>query len=273
MHTLQNKLCITKLASTLLFAMIVLKTAEELKKMRYAGLMTAKLLRYLGSKLEVNLSTLELNIMAEKWIAAHSLRSATLHYNGFPASICTSINDVVCHGIPKASDILQEGDIINIDVSLIANGYHGDTSKTFSIGRVHPEVANLVSRTKEALYRGIAAIQPGHRINVIGNAIQQYTQPFGYSIVRSLCGHGIGRKFHEEPMVLHAKERRKGVRMKVGMTFTIEPMINIGVSDVYIDPSDNWTVFTQDHKLSAQFEHTIAITETGVEILTLLEDS
>ena len=237
--------------------------------MRYAGKMAARLLEYIEPFVKPNVSTLELNNICNDWINSRGFKSATLNYKGFPKSICTSINDVVCHGIPKKEDILKIGDIINIDITLIVDNYHGDTSKTFTVGEVDFNTKKLVNRTRDALYIGIDAVAYNHRINLIGKAIEEFIQPFGYSVVTALGGHGIGKYFHEEPFVAHYKQRSKGIKLKDGMTFTIEPMINLGGRDVFTDPIDNWTIYTEDGSLSAQFEHTILVTKSSVEILTL----
>lgn len=194
---------------------------------------------------------------------------APLNYRGFPKSICTSPNHVICHGIPSASKILKNGDIINIDITVIKNGYHGDTSKMFFIGTPSVKAKRLITITQECLYLGIKQVKPNNSLHDIAFAIQTHAEQAGYSVVREYCGHGIGKFFHEEPQVLHYVDQHlnKTVKLKPGMIFTIEPMINEGKAQIKIKP-DNWTVVTKDHSLSAQWEHTILVTNTGYEVLT-----
>jgi methionyl aminopeptidase len=192
-----------------------------------------------------------------------------LNYHGFPKSICTSINNVVCHGIPSENDILKDGDIVNVDVTVILDGYHGDTSHTFLIGAVDEKIQKLVNRTEKALYRGIAAIKPGKYLFEIGKAIENYISKFDYSIVRAYSGHGIGKNFHEEPHVFHHNSPENRIRLQEGMIFTVEPMINMGKTyAVETSLTDGWTVTTADGSVSAQFEHTVLVTADGTEILT-----
>jgi methionyl aminopeptidase len=250
---------------------IVLLSRREIEKMRQAGQLAARLLTYLERMVKPGVSTLELNDAAEAWTQKHGAKSAPLGYHGFPKSICTSINEVVCHGIPHAKQILREGDIINIDVTPIVDGYHGDTSRMFFVGEPSAVARRLVEVTEECLYRGIAAATPGGRIGDIGAAIQEYAEASGFSVVRDFVGHGVSRTFHTAPQVPHYGTRGKGKKLRPGMVFTIEPMINEGTWEVEI-LADKWTAVTKDRKLSAQFEHTIAITEAGVDILTLHPD-
>jgi methionyl aminopeptidase len=247
---------------------IELLSSRELEKMRKVGSLAAELLDHLEPFVKPGVSTLELNDEAERWTQAHGAKSAPLGYKGFPKSICTSINQVVCHGIPNAKQILKDGDIINIDVTLIVDGYHGDTSRTFLVGNPSPTARKLVEVTEECLMRGIAEVKPNARIGDIGAAIQEYAEAAGFSVVRDFVGHGVHRIFHTAPEVPHYGERGKGKKLRAGMVFTIEPMINEGTWQVEL-LDDGWTAVTQDRKLSAQFEHTIAVTESGVEILTL----
>lgn len=246
---------------------IELLSSRELEKMRQAGRLAAELLDHLEPLVKPGVSTLELNDEAERWTQAHGAKSAPLGYKGFPKSICTSINEVVCHGIPNAKQILKDGDIINIDVTPIVDGYHGDTSKTFFVGTPSPLAKKLVEVTEESMMRGIAEVKPGARTGDIGAAIQQYAEAQGFSVVRSFAGHGVHRIFHTAPEILHYGKRGTGVRLRPGMVFTIEPMINEGTWEVEI-LDDGWTALTLDRKLSAQFEHTVAVTADGVEILT-----
>lgn len=247
---------------------IVILSNRELDKMRKAGRLAAELLHYLEPLVKPGVSTLELNDEAERWTQAHGAKSAPLGYKGFPKSICTSVNEVICHGIPNAKQILKEGDIINIDVTPLVDGYHGDTSKTFFVGMPSPKAKKLVEVTEECLRRGIAEVKPGARIGDIGAAIQEYAEAQGFSVVRDFVGHGVSNVFHTAPEIPHFGTRGKGKRLRPGMVFTIEPMINEGTWEVEV-LGDGWTAVTRDRKLSAQFEHTLAVTEDGVEILTL----
>lgn len=250
---------------------IVLLSSREVEKMRQAGRLAAQLLDHLAPMVKPGVSTLELNDEAERWTQAHGAKSAPLGYHGFPKSICTSVNEVVCHGIPNAKQILKDGDIINIDVTPLLDGYHGDTSKTFFVGTPSPIAKKLVEITEECLRRGIAEVKPGARIGDIGAAIQEYAESHGFSVVRDFVGHGISNIFHTAPQVPHYGTRGKGKRLRPGMVFTIEPMINEGTWEVEV-LADKWTAVTKDRKLSAQFEHTIVVTQDGVEILTLAEE-
>ena len=247
---------------------ITLLSKREIEKMRQAGRLAAQLLDHLAPMVTPGVSTLEINDEAERWTQEKGAKSAPLGYNGFPKSICTSINEVICHGIPNAEEILRDGDIINIDVTPILDGYHGDTSRTFFVGTPSPVAKKLVEVTEECLTRGIAEVKPGARVGDIGAAIQEYAEANGFSVVRDFVGHGINRIFHTAPQIPHYGKRGKGKRLREGMVFTIEPMINEGTWEATV-LNDGWTAITKDRKLSAQFEHTIAVTESGVEILTL----
>jgi methionyl aminopeptidase len=247
---------------------LVLLSRREIDKMRQAGHLGAELLRHLEPMVRPGVSTLEINDEAERWTQAHGAKSAPLGYHGFPKSICTSINHVVCHGIPNAKQILKEGDIINIDVTPILDGFYGDTSRTFFVGQPSPLAKKLVEVTEECLRRGIAEVKPDARVGDIGAAIQEYAEAEGFSVVQDFTGHGVHRVFHTEPFIPHYGKRGTGKKLRAGMVFTIEPMINEGTWEVEV-LDDNWTAVTKDHKLSAQFEHTVAVTEDGVEILTL----
>ena len=247
---------------------ITLLSKREIEKMRQAGRLAAQLLDHLTPMVKPGVTTLELNDEAEKWTQAHGAISAPLGYHGFPKSICTSVNHVVCHGIPNAKQILKEGDIINIDVTPILDGYHGDTSRTFFVGTPSPLAKRLVEVTEKCLMEAIKTVKPGSRIGDIGAIIQECAEPQGFSVVRDFVGHGVSKVFHTAPQVPHYGKRGKGKKLRSGMVFTIEPMINEGTWEAVI-LKDGWTAITKDRKLSAQFEHTIAVTETGVEILTL----
>ncbi|MBE9194966.1 type I methionyl aminopeptidase [Synechocystis sp. LEGE 06083] len=249
---------------------ITLLSRREIEKMRQAGQLAAALLDHLAPMVQPGITTLDLNDEAEKWTKAHGAISAPLGYNGFPKSICTSINEVICHGIPHRKRVLQEGDIINVDVTPILDGYHGDCSRTFFVGTPSPVAEKLVKVTEECLQLGIEAVKPGGKIGDIGAAIQKHAEAQGFSVVRDFVGHGISKIFHTAPQIPHYGKAGKGKRLRPGMVFTIEPMINEGTWEaVLLD--DGWTAITKDGKLSAQFEHTIAVTEDGVEILTLGE--
>ncbi len=252
---------------------ITLLSQRELDKMRRVGKLAANLLDYLESMVKPGISTQELNDRAARWMRDRGAIAATLGYAPpghppFTGSICTSINEVVCHGIPSRNQILQDGDIINIDVTPILDGYHGDTSRTFLVGNVSQQARKLVQVTEESMLRGIAEIKPGARVGDIGAAIQKYAEANGFSVVRELTGHGVGRKFHTKPEIPHFGRPGKGLKLRTGMVFTVEPMINQGTRHLKF-LKDGWTVITRDRQLSAQFEHTVAVTETGFEILTV----
>lgn len=253
---------------------ITLLSSREIEKMRRAGRLAAQLLDYLEPLVKPGVSTLELNDEAERWTQEHGAKSAPLGYPGgdnpFPKSICTSVNEVICHGIPSKKQVLKDGDIINIDVTPIVDGYHGDTSRTFIVGTPSPTAKKLVEVTQECLMRGIAAVRPGARIGDIGAAIQACAEPHGFSVVRDFVGHGVSNVFHTAPQVPHYGKKGKGKKIRPGMVFTIEPMINEGTWEAQM-LADGWTAVTKDGKLSAQFEHTIAVTKEGVKILTLAD--
>lgn len=249
--------------------MINIKSKHEIVKMRKAGKLASKLLDFISPYVKEGVSTLELNNLCEDYTRKHGAVSAPLNYHGFPKSICTSINDVVCHGIPSEKDILKNGDIVNVDVTVILDGYYGDTSRTYIIGDVSDDVKNLVDRTYESMMKGIDVIKPDIFLYEVGRAIENYITPFGYSIVRDYGGHGIGKEFHEEPLVFHYFSNENRIKLKEGMVFTVEPMINMGKSyKINTSRIDGWTVRTRDGALSAQFEHTVLVTATGYEILT-----
>jgi len=248
--------------------MIHIKSKMEIEKMRDAGKLAAELLRETGERVRIGVSTLELNDFAHAFTVKRGAQSAPLNYKGFPKSICTSINNVVCHGIPKKEDVLKDGDILNIDVTVILKGFHGDTSAMFTAGNISDAARQLLLDTEKSMYIGIEAIKPGGRISDIGEAIDNYLTPKKYGIVRDLTGHGIGRNFHEEPSVPHYRQNHIRAVMRPGMTFTVEPMVNRGTYRVVFSEADGWTVTTADGELSAQYEHTCLVTEEGYEILT-----
>lgn len=248
--------------------MIQLKSDNEINAMRPAGKLAADLLAMIEEYVKPGITTQELNDICVKYTTERGAISAPLNYHGFPKSICTSINNVVCHGIPSSKNTLKNGDIINIDVTPIVDGYHGDSSKTFHVGETSEEAKKLVRVTKECLDIGIEAVRPGARVGDIGAAILAHATKHGFSVVQEFVGHGIGKKFHEDPQIPHFGSRGRGIRLEEGMTFTIEPMINTGKWQTKI-LKDGWTAITVDGSLSAQFEHTIAIRGNGqVEILT-----
>jgi len=246
---------------------IDIKSTKEIEQMRAACQMAADTLLLVGEKLRVGMSTEEINAIVHEDTLKKGGRPAPLNYRGFPKSVCTSINEVVCHGIP-GPQILKDGDIINVDVTTIYGGYHGDTSATFYIGTPSPAARKVVEVARKSLELGIAQVKEGARLGDIGAAIQEYVESEGCSVVRDFVGHGIGRRFHEDPQVKHYGRRGTGERLKAGMTFTIEPMVNLGRFEVAVDPDDKWTVTTADGSLSAQFEHTVVVTKSGVEVLT-----
>lgn len=247
---------------------IVIKSQEEIEKMRIAGKLAADVLEMIEPHVKAGITTDELDTLCADYTKnVQQAISAPLNYHGFPKSICTSVNQVVCHGIPNQRE-LKDGDIINIDITVIKDGYHGDTSKMFLIGEVSPEDSRLCRLTQEALYLGLKKVKPGSAFSEIGNAIQKFIKKSGrYSIVKEYCGHGIGKEFHEEPQIVHYKNN-DNEKMQEGMCFTIEPMINLGRANTLLDKQDNWTVTTIDGKKSAQWEHTLVVTKTGCEILT-----
>lgn len=251
--------------------MITIKSAREIELMRETSKLAAKTLTYIEKKLEIGMSTEDVDALCHDFMVSHGATPATLNYNGFPKSCCTSLNNVICHGIPSPNDILKDGDILNIDVTTILNGFHGDTNKTFFIGEVHPDLKNLVQVAYDSMMAGIATCRPGSHLGDIGAAIQEIAESNNYSVVRDYCGHGIGREFHEDPQVLHYGKKGTGVELRAGMTFTVEPMINMGKHYTKL-LKDGWTVITKDKKPSAQFEHTILITDDGHEILTIDPD-
>lgn len=248
---------------------LVPKNPVELGKMRAAGQLAAATLDFITPHVQPGVSTLKLNDLCHEFIGKHNAIAAPLNYKGYPKATCISLNEVVCHGIPSAGEILREGDILNIDVTVILDGFHGDTSRMYVAGTASPEAMQLIRTTYEAMMAGIATIKSGSYLYEIGTAIEKVAAPKGYGIVRDYCGHGLGRVFHEDPMVLHyANHDFADTRLRKGITFTVEPMINAGTWRTELQ-NDGWTVLTADRKLSAQFEHTLAVTEDGVEIFTL----
>ncbi len=250
---------------------IHIKTPEEIEKMRVAGRLAAEVLEMIEPHVRPGITTGELDRICHQYIVEEQKAiPAPLNYRGFPKSICTSVNHQVCHGIPGEKR-LKEGDIVNIDITVIKDGFHGDTSKMFFVGRPSQLARRLVQVTYECLRLGIAQVRPGAHLGDIGHAIQRHAEAHGYSVVREYCGHGIGREFHEDPQVLHYGSPGAGLELVPGMTFTIEPMINAGKRHVKL-MKDEWTVVTKDHKLSAQWEHTVLVTGDGFEVLTRRRD-
>ena len=247
--------------------MIVLKTGRELKVMREACRISAEALKLAGSAVEPGVTTAELDKIAEKYILSQGAKPNFKNYNGYPATACISINNEVIHGIPSKKRVIQVGDIVSIDLGACFEGYHGDNAATFACGDISDEAKRLMDTTRESLYEGIAAAVSGGRLGDIGAAVQQYVEKRGYSVVRQFVGHGIGTKLHEAPEVPNFGTQGRGIRLMPGMTLAIEPMINIGGSDVKVMP-DGWTVLTKDGSLSAHFEHTIVITPDGPQIMT-----
>jgi methionyl aminopeptidase len=247
---------------------ITLKTPEEIEKMRVAGRLAAEVLEMIEPHVQPGVTTEELDRLCHDYIVnVQKAIPAPLNYRGFPKSICTSVNHQVCHGIP-GSRKLKKGDIVNVDVTVIKDGWHGDTSKMFLVGEPSIQARRLVEITRECMWRGIEQVRPGARLGDIGHSIQTLAEANRFSVVREYCGHGIGREFHEDPQVLHYGKPGTGIELVPGMTFTVEPMINAGRADIRLMP-DNWTVVTRDHSLSAQWEHTVLVTDAGFEVLTL----
>ena len=251
---------------------VTIKTPEQIEKMRVAGRMVAEVLQMIGAHVKPGVTTDQLDAICHRYIV-DQLKAvpANVGYKGFPKATCTSVNNVICHGIPSPAKVLKDGDIINIDVTVIKDGWHGDHSRMFFVGEPSVMARRLVEVTREAMLRGIAAVRPGATLGDIGHAIQSYAESQRFSVVREYCGHGIGQIYHEDPQVLHYGAPGTGLKLQPGMTFTVEPMVNEGSRHTRLLP-DGWTVVTKDRKLSAQWEHTVAVTEDGVEILTRLPD-
>lgn len=248
----------------------LVKTPEQIEGIRRAGVVNTGVLDAVGEAIHAGMSTLEIDQICRDYCDKHGAIPACLNYEGFPMSVCTSINEVVCHGIPKADDILEEGDIINVDFTTILDGYYADASRMYIIGKTTPEKEQLVRVTKECLEIGMAAAKPWHGVNEIGRAIEKHAKRHHYGVVRDLCGHGVGLKFHEDPEVCHFAQRGDGMLLVPGMVFTIEPMINMGTWKVFVDADDpyGWEVISEDELPSAQWEHTLLMTEHGVEVLS-----
>ena len=246
----------------------LIKTPEQIAGIRKACVINTGVLDEVAKHIKVGMSTAEIDKIVYDYTVAHGAIPAPLGYEGFPKSVCTSINDQVCHGIPSEHDILHSGDIVNVDVSTILDGYYADASRMFMVGKVNKEAKDLVGITKECLNRGIKAAQAWSCVGDIGAAIAPYARKHGYSVVEEFGGHGVGNEFHEDPFVCHVGKKKTGMLLVPGMIITIEPMINAGRRDVYVDEANDWTVYTMDGSLTAQWEHTLLITEDGPEILT-----
>ena len=246
-----------------------IKTPDEITKMRVAGKLASDVLMMIKEYVKPGITTGELDNICHKYIVdVQRAIPAPLNYRGFPKSICTSVNHQICHGIPSDTKKLKNGDIVNIDVTVIKDGYHGDTSRMYMVGDASIQSKRLCEVTRQSMIEGIKVIKPGATTGDIGAAIQEYAESKNYSVVREYCGHGIGKKFHESPQILHYGKRNTGIKLEKGMIFTVEPMINVG-SHKTKTLNDGWTVVTQDHQLSAQYEHTVLVTEDGFEVLTL----
>lgn len=249
-------------------AKIIVKTPEQIEGIRKSSILAAQTLKFIGPYVKEGVSTAYLDNLIHQYMLDHHAIPATLNYRGYPKSCCISLNEVVCHGIPGENIILQNGDILNVDVTTILNGYFGDTSTMFTIGDVSDDAKALIDGTKKCLDIGIRECYPGNMTGNIGYKIGMFARQAGYGVVYEFCGHGVGLEFHEEPEIAHIAEKNAGKIMVPGMTFTVEPMINRGKARTIIDKKDSWTVRTIDGKLSAQFEHTILITPSGHEVLT-----
>jgi methionyl aminopeptidase len=247
---------------------IIIKDKEQIAGIRKSSKLAGNVLIYIADFVKEGVSTYYLDQLIHNYIVERGGIPATMNYNGFPKSCCTSLNDVICHGIPAEDVILKNGDILNIDITTILDGYFGDTSRMFVVGEASETAMKLVNATKHCLDLGIQQVRPGNYFGNIGYAISRYAIAQGFTVVYEYCGHGVGIEFHEEPQVDHAARKNSGPKMKPGMIFTIEPMINEGKPRVKVDEVDGWTARTVDNKLSAQFEHTILVTETGFEVLT-----
>ena len=246
----------------------LIKTPEQIEGIRKSGIINTGVLDLVAKEIRAGMSTLEIDKLVYGYTRDHGAIPACLGYEGFPKSCCTSVNEVVCHGIPSEYEVLEEGDIINVDCTTILNGYYADASRMFIIGETSPEKKKLVDVAKECLEIGMAAAKPFGFVGDIGNAVEKHAKKNGFSVVRDLCGHGVGLEFHEEPDVEHFGKKGTGMLLVPGMTFTIEPMINMGTHEVFVDEEDDWTVVTEDELPSAQWEHTFVMTENGLEILT-----
>ncbi len=254
--------------------MVTIKSTREIEAMRKAGALAAQCLTEMLKLVKVGVSPLEIDRACSEWTLAKGAVPAPLNYHGFPGNLCISVNDVVCHGIPDKR-AFKKGDLVNLDVTPILDGFHGDTNATVVVGaanesEVDPKVQRLIETARLSMWEGIRQVRPGATVGDIGHAIQTYVENVGFSVVAEYCGHGIGRGFHEDPIVPHIGRRGQGMKLREGMTFTVEPMVNMGKREIFVE-KDKWTVRTQDGSLSAQFEHTILVTSSGFEVLTARE--
>ena len=246
---------------------IKIHNKEDFAKMRKAGQLASHILDYITQYVEIGITTDEINKLCHNQIIKHNAIPAPLNYKGFPKSVCTSVNHVICHGIPSEKK-LKNGDIINIDVTVIVDGWHGDSSRMYYVGKPSIKAKRLCQVTYEAMMLGIEQVKPGNKVGDIGYAIQSYVEDHGFSVVRDYCGHGIGKVFHDAPNIMHYGKKGTGITLEEGMFFTIEPMVNVGSYETILSRHDGWTVTTRDKSLSAQFEHTMGVTKDGVEIFT-----
>lgn len=246
----------------------MIKTPEQIEGIRRSGVVNTGVLDLVEQEIRAGMTTADIDKLVYDYTVSHGAIPAPLNYEGFPKSVCTSVNEVVCHGIPSEFEVLEEGDIVNIDVSTILDGYYSDASRMFIIGQTTPEKEKLVRVTKECLEIGAQAARPWGFLGEVGKAIEHHAKRNGFSVVRDLCGHGVGLEFHEDPEVDHYNTHERGMLLVPGMVFTIEPMINMGTWRVFVDEEDGWTVVTEDEKPSAQWEHTFLVTEDGLEVLT-----
>ena len=246
----------------------LLKTPFQIEKIKESAALNTAVLDEVAKHIRIGMSTAEIDRIVYDFTTKHGGIPAPLHYEGFPKSVCTSINNEVCHGIPDENIILQEGDIVSLDAGLIYKGYHSDAARTHRVGKVSPEAEKLIAVTKQSFFEGIKKARAGNHLYDISNAIDAYVTSYGYGIVRALVGHGIGTKLHEEPQIPNFAQRRKGVRLQPGMTLAIEPMINMGSPDFYVDEENGWTVYTEDGMPSAQWEVTVAVMEDGYELMS-----
>jgi len=247
---------------------IIIKNKEQIDGIKKACKKSAKILKELGKSVKPGITTQQIDDLCIFLMEKENVISASLGYHGFPKNLCVSLNNVICHGIPSDSDVLKEGDIVKLDFAGVYEGYYGDNCKTFAVGNISKKSQKLIDVTKRCLERGINQVYPGNHLSNIGYSIQKYAEKHGFSVVQDFCGHGVGLKFHEEPQVLHYGRKNRGPILKPGMIFTIEPMINEGKYECTVDDEDGWTVRTIDESFSAQFEHTLLVTEDGVEVLT-----
>lgn len=246
----------------------LIKTPAQLDGIRKAGKLNTEILDMVAANIKAGMSTDDINTLVHNYTIEHGGTPAPLGYQGFPKSVCTSVNDAICHGIPDANQILQDGDIINVDVTTIVDGYYADASRMFCIGEVSEEARKLVEVTKESVDLALKEVKPWGFLGDIGAVISEHVYKHGYTVLRDIGGHGVGNDFHEDPYVCHIGKRRTGMLLVPGMVFTIEPMVNAGEEDFFVDEENDWTVYTEDGSLSAQWEYTVAVTEDGVEIIT-----